>query len=224
MRLHYHPASPYSRKAYVAALLQGDVKCVMLDVRGGALRTDAYRALSPFGKMPVLETDDGPLIESTSIVEYLEDMGIRILLPIGSERIARHFDRIGDHYLTEPQVALWFRTGTGDAERAPHTIARAWKMFADQLSGRDFVAGSTFTLGDLGAAIATDYIEAVGIAPPPVIAAWVKRCFDIPVMARAREEAVPMNEFLLARRARRMAEQANATAEHEQVTIDAGKV
>jgi glutathione S-transferase len=45
-------------------------------------RSEAYLARSPFGKMPVLETDDdGVIFESTSIVEYLEVRRGRRLIP-----------------------------------------------------------------------------------------------------------------------------------------------
>lgn len=192
MRLHYHPVSPYARKALVALLHRGDTfERRLLDIRGGDLRTEAYRKLSPFGKMPVLETEDGPLIESTSIIEWLEERGPRVLLPASCAREARRWDRIGDHYLIEPQSEIWFRPDTAAAAEARVTVPIAWALFEEQLAGRDFVCGATFTLGDIGAAIATGYLEGLDVVPPPAIKAWRKRCFAVPAMAEALDEARP---------------------------------
>lgn len=44
-----------------------------LDRAGGELVTDAYRALHPLGKIPALETPDGPMFETAAILLYLSD-------------------------------------------------------------------------------------------------------------------------------------------------------
>jgi len=202
MRLHYHPLSSYSRKVATAIELRGDdVELRVIDVFGGALRSETYRALSPFGKMPVLETDDGPLIESTSIIELLEERGPRRLIPEAHARVARHFDRLGDLYLLSPGAAYWWRPDSPEGEAAPRTAERAWALFARQLDdGRPFVCGDTFTLGDLGAAIATDYLARLGLEPPTPIRAWTARCFDVPAMRDSLEEALPFVEKAMAGR------------------------
>lgn len=192
MKLHYHPVSPYARKALVAVYHRADpVELRFVDLRTGGHRTPEFAAISPFGKLPVLETPEGPLPESTSIIEYLEDRGPRSLLPLGHERIARHFDRLGDHYLIDPMSDLLFHPDL--AHDAPDTVHKAWMLFAHQLAdGRPFVCGPTFSLGDLGAAIATEYLVRLGLQPPPALGAWLDRCFAVPAMARALAEAVPM--------------------------------
>jgi glutathione S-transferase len=82
MRLHHHPLSPYSRKVVIAIQHRGDaIELAQLTLGGGALKKPEYLAMSPFGKMPTLETPEGPLFESTSIIELLEDRGPRKLLP-----------------------------------------------------------------------------------------------------------------------------------------------
>ncbi len=202
MKLHYHPVSPYSRKALVAVLHRGDpVELNLIDIRQGGLRTPAFLALNPFGKMPVLETPDGPVFESTSIIEYLEERGPKSLLPAGSERLARHFDRLGDMYLLDPQTELFFRPDTPAAQKAPETVAKAWNLLETALGdGRAFLCGATFSLGDLGAAIGTDYLVRLGLQPPQRVAAWHERCFAVPAMAQGHQEAEPMLQAMLARR------------------------
>ncbi|MBI2894500.1 MAG: glutathione S-transferase family protein [Deltaproteobacteria bacterium] len=196
-RLHYHPLSPYSRKAYVAGLMRGEpFERAVIELGSGALQRPEFLAISPFGKMPVLETAEGPIIESTSIIEHWEDRGPRKLLPAGRELTARHFDRVGDLYLVDPVAALWWEAEGETAKNAPQTARRAWRLFEKQLSGRPFVAGDAFSLGDLGASIATDYFVRLGVEAPAAIRGWCERCFAVPEMKRALEEALPFVERL----------------------------
>lgn len=209
LRLHYHPVSSYSRKVLVAMLHRGDrFERAVLDVFGGALGSPAYLALSPFGKMPALETDEGSLFESTSIVEWLEARGPRVLIPSGEELVARRYDRLGDLYLMDAQADYWFRPHTDAGKAAPATMEKAWGIFVERLAGRDFVCDAGFSLGDIGAAIATDYAEAMGLTPPRPVREWRARCFEIPAMAEAMEEARPTIRAMLAQREARMAERA----------------
>lgn len=202
MRLHYHPLSPHSRKAEaVVRLRDDDVELRVVDVFSGELRSPAFRALSSFGTMPVLETDEGTNIESTSIIDLLEERGPRRLFPKGSERLARHFDRIGDLYLIDPMAVLWRWPEFDEAKAAPDVVARTWAIFTVQLEdGRPFVCGEAFSLSDLGVAIATDYLVRLGIEPPAGVRAWMKRCFELSAMRRSLDDALPFVEESLARR------------------------
>lgn len=182
-------------------LIRGDAhEAEVIEVFKGALRTPEYRAISPFGKMPVLVTADGPLIESTSIIEWLEERGPRVLLPEGRERVARQFDRLGDLYLLAPTSALWWRRDSDEGRDAPEVARKAWSLFERQLEGRAFVAGDRISLGDLSGAIATDYLTRLGVEPPPAVRAWMARCFDQPGMSQSLAEAMPFIEGGLAMR------------------------
>jgi glutathione S-transferase len=205
MILRYHPLSPYSRKVLVAVRHRGDpVDCQVIDLRGGGLRTAEFLALNPFGKMPVLDTGAGGLFESTSIIELLEESGERKLIPPGHEREARHWDRIGDLYLIEPMSRLWFEPLADDTADQRDTVGKAWGLVARRLDGNAFLAGPAFSLGDLGAAIASDYLVRLGEEPPPVIRAWMDRCFAVAAMADALDEALPYVTAFLARRAAKL--------------------
>ncbi len=197
MKLHYHPLSSFSRKVADGIALRGDpIELQVVDAMGGALRSPAYLALNPFGKMPVLELDGGGSIyESTSILEYLEERGPRVLLPVGQERLARHFDRLGDLYLLEPiGQYFWKKTDAVRAETTD-TMGRAWGVWAHALAdGRPFVLGDAITLADLSAAVAVDYARTEGIALPDRIAAYADRLFQHPVLSASREAAAPFVE------------------------------
>lgn len=206
MKLHYHPLSPYSRKALVAVLHRADpVELQEIPLGQGILKSDAFRQISPFGKMPALETPAGPLCESTSIIEFLEERGPPVLLPPETARVARHFDRLGDQYLMAPMADLFWQEDSEFAKRAPEWIAAAWQLFERQLGSQRFVCGDSLTLGDLSGAIATDYLQRMGWDPPAAIDAWRRRCMDVPAMAQSLQWALPYVERFLGERGRALA-------------------
>ncbi len=74
MRLHWHPFSVFPRRVRIALLEKGIAyEDVIVDLPRGALREPAFRALNPFGQVPVLEDDGLVLYESIAILEYLEE-------------------------------------------------------------------------------------------------------------------------------------------------------
>lgn len=202
MRLHHHPLSSYSRKTTIGVGLRGDdIELVEIDAIGGGLRTEAFLALNPFGKMPVLETDDGAVYESTSILEYLEARGPQRLIPAAQAHRARHFDRLGDHYLLEPIGAFFWNKSPEVREKTVTTMARAWAVWARELAdGRAFVCGDEITLGDLSAAVAADYALTEGIGLPEPITPYYDRLFANPVLSASHDAAMFFVEATRARR------------------------
>jgi len=195
MRLHYHPLSPYSRKVVIAIQHRGDaIELTQIQLGSGALKRPEYLALSPFGKMPALETPEGPLFESTSIIELLEDAGPRKLLPDAHKREARHWDRIADHYLLPPYATLFWEAGTAQAETARATVKIAYDVLAKRLEQSPFLAGEAFTLGDIGAAIAVDGLAHEGVSVPSKLKPWLDRCHAIEAVRASREAALPFIE------------------------------
>jgi glutathione S-transferase len=197
MKLHYHPLSSYSRKAAIGITFRGDpVELVVLNPFAGDLKTPEFLAASPFGKMPVLTgTPEGPIYESTSIIEYLEERGPRKLIPIGYQRRARHFDRLGDLYLLSPIGDFFWNKTPEVREKTEKIMARAWAVFERELAdGRDFICGSDVTLADLSAAVAAHYAETEGVAVPPSIAAYRARLEAHPAFAASRDAAMPFVE------------------------------
>jgi glutathione S-transferase len=81
MKLYVFPVAPNPTKLrlYVAEKIAGGAKLDLaeqvVDLRSGEQKTAAHRARSAFGKLPVLELDDGSfLTESLAIIEYLEEL------------------------------------------------------------------------------------------------------------------------------------------------------
>ena len=136
-----------------------------IDIRGGDSRTDAYRAVNPFGQTPALVLDTGQVVtEVVAICEYLDEVSPGPSL-IGATPEARaetrRWLRWGDLNICEP-ITNAFRYGAGREMYASRirtlpeavdgliAIARDNIGFLDaQLAERDFVAGDALTLADI---------------------------------------------------------------------------
>jgi len=177
MRLVAVPTSPYAARVLIQACEKG----VSLDVAypEPGVTIAQHAALNPFGKVPVLETESGWIIESAAIMEYLED-----LFPFPSLRPAdafplarmRSFILATDHYLFP--VILQFRGLLKDPGQDPGKLAEVlasldrvlgsllrmiedrWETPAEE-SKRDanYVSGEKFTLADCALVPAFFYLE-----------------------------------------------------------------
>jgi glutathione S-transferase len=109
MKLYGALASPYVARVALFAKLKGqDLPPVMPE---GGIKSPAFLALSPMGKMPVLEVDGTAIPESEVICEYLEDLhpgtGGLTGSPLDRAR-ARALARIFDIYVS-PSGGILFR-------------------------------------------------------------------------------------------------------------------
>ena len=174
-----------------------------VDIMGGANRQPDYVAKNPSGQMPALELDDGAVLaEITAICEYLEELHPQPPL-IGStpeERAeTRMWVRRIDLNIVEP-LANGFRFAEG-LEMFKHRVrvipqaaddlkatAREKLAWLDELmAGRDFIAGSRFTLADVLLYAFLDFGAGVGQPLDPELKhlpAWFER-----VAKRATAEA-----------------------------------
>lgn len=205
LRLRYHPLSSYSRKVLIGMELRGDVfERQTVDALSGELRTPEFLALNPFGKMPVLETDDGPIFESTSILEWLEAHGPRVLIPVGQEWHVRHFDRLGDLYLMNALGKFFWDKSDEARKEAETRAAQAWGVWTRALAdGRKFVCGDDITLADLSAAVAAHIAETEGVPMPDAIKQYQARLQAIPAIRNANEAAMPFVEATKPRRVKK---------------------
>lgn len=72
-KLHYWPDSASTIVSLVLRETGAAFEEVLIDRPGGALDSPAYRALHPLGKIPAMETPDGPMFETAAILLYLAD-------------------------------------------------------------------------------------------------------------------------------------------------------
>lgn len=72
-KLHYFPDTASVAVRMVLLELGAAHELHLIDRASGALDSAAYRALQPMGKIPALETPDGPMFETAAILLYLCD-------------------------------------------------------------------------------------------------------------------------------------------------------
>ncbi|MDG2270221.1 MAG: glutathione S-transferase N-terminal domain-containing protein, partial [Alphaproteobacteria bacterium] len=82
MQLIYSAASPYARKARVAAIeSRVSDKLDLVEIMPWE-DPDGYRDVNPVGKVPALVRDDGPpLYQSNLVCEYLDSKGTTKIYP-----------------------------------------------------------------------------------------------------------------------------------------------
>lgn len=202
LKLHYHPLSPYSRKALIALYEKGlDFEPINTNLFDPAVR-EAYRThTNPLCKIPFLEHDDHVVPESSIIIEYLDGKfeGDSQLVPDGvdASRQARFYDRLGDLYLIERSSALFFEGMKPAEAQDPGLVARtldaarvALGLFNKELTGRTFLLEERFTMADIAPAVGAMGLSHQGIdlADYPNVAAWIGRVASRPSVQRVHAE------------------------------------
>ncbi|VCU68151.1 Glutathione S-transferase GstB [Pigmentiphaga humi] len=168
-----------------------------IDVGGpyGGLDTPEYGALNPNRRIPTLDDDGYILWESNSIVRYLAARyGAAGTLWPADPRARGLSDRWLDWQATSfgPAMGPAFvgLVRTPEAQRNPQAIASSVEqvgrlllllegVFAD---GRTFIAGESFTMGDIAVGCAVDRWFLLPVERPetPALAAWHQRVASRP--------------------------------------------
>ena len=205
-----HPYAAYGQKASVALYELGlpfELKLVEAQDEGVMA---AFRAVSPFAKMPTLvDTTAGKtLYESSIVIEYLDRLaGGGRLIPADPEAAleARWIDRLIDTYVGGPMnriIPRKFRPAGhddpyGDAEDE-RVLATAWDLLEQRLGdGRTWGAGEAFTLADCAAAPILTYARRlVPFGDRPRLKAWHGRLMARPSFRRALEDAAPFGDLM----------------------------
>jgi glutathione S-transferase len=204
--LHAHPLSSFCHKALMALYEYGlPFEQRMVDF-GDPASAEAFRALWPMARMPVLEdTSRGAVVpESSILIEYLQihHTGAVPLIPqdphLALEVRAR--DRFFDLSVQVPmQKIVNDRIRPTDA-KDPHGLAAARADLARGLDivervmeSRTWAAGEAFSMADCAAAPAMFYADKVmPLAPErPNAAAYLQRLKARPSYARTLQEAEP---------------------------------
>lgn len=212
MKLYGVPGSPYVARVTLYARLKGiDLPAVQPD---GGIKSPAFLARNPIGKIPVLEVDGVCTPESAVICALLEDLypdrpGLAGT-PLERAR-ARTLERIYDLYVS-PQASVLFRN-LDPAARDAASVAAARGAFDDAFAklghylAAPYAAGCAPTVADcaLLPAIAIyrrTFFPALGV-PDPTLAnarfrSWWQALAEHPVTGPFMQEYDAAVDALLA--------------------------
>ncbi len=178
--------APNPRRVQVFMAEKGiDIPRTDLDINKLEQKSEWFSKINPMQRLPVLVLEDGTAIcETVAICRYLEElqpepalMGtdakdkalvemwqrrveLQFLMPVGFA--FRHLHR-GAVHLEQPQIGEW-----GSVNQAR---AREFMEFLDrELAGRQFVAGDAFSIADITAVIAYQFLRPGRIAYPEDLA------------------------------------------------------
>jgi len=203
LTLYMHPLSSYCWKVLIA-LYEAETPFTAQVINGRPAEDEAFRALWPVAKMPVLhDAARGQVIPETSvIIEYLQRHypGSAALIPAdpGAALDVRLWDRVFDLYVQTPMQKLVSDRLRPEGQKDPAGVADAragldvaYGLLENRLANRP--PASDFTLADCAAAPALFYAEAVQpfAATHPALAAYYERLLARPSVRRAIREAQP---------------------------------
>jgi glutathione S-transferase len=209
---HCGSGSPYAWRVWLALEHKGlAYELRMLSFDRGDLKQPSFLALTPRGKLPLIQDGDYVLYESAAIVEYLEDAyprtGAALFADAPRSRgVARRLIREADEYLEEsmedllrevmftPQ-AKWSDEAIGAARAKLVAELPHWQRLAAAANGsaQGFLAGAAgavdftvypFLALTLRAQRRRASLE-LDAALGPEITAWMRRVEALPYFDRA---------------------------------------
>ncbi len=187
MKLYHVPGSRSARVLWLLLELGVEHEVVRLSLADGSLRTPAYLAINPLGRVPTLEDEGTAFYESGAIVQYLlERHGEGRFEPrIGSPDRARYLQWFhwGEATLLAPIVTMNAnRFALPEADRsakaidvAQRQLARILAVLERALDGRRFLVGDGFTAADVMVGYGVTLARLVGELPEdlPSVHAWL---------------------------------------------------
>lgn len=201
MTIYDYPGCPFGRKVrIVLAEKELSFDAVTVDLAKGQQRSDEFRRLNPFGKVPVLIDESSVVYESTIINEYLNDEYPHEpeLLPEDSGERARIrlLVDFADRAFTLPVMALEHEARAAEkdeakAQAAREAVTKALQMLERELSGREYL-GSDFSLADVAFAPALLMLPQAGVSIDSSLVnvlAWKARLLARPSIGKVAKSA-----------------------------------
>ncbi len=182
MKLYTSSKAPNPRRVHVFLAEKGvDVPRIEVDIMKKEHKEPDFIARNPMMGLPVLELDDGTHIaESIAICRYFEELrpdpqlfGVdlvdRALVEMWQRRMelylmgpVAHAFRHSHPAMAEletPQVAEW-------AEANKPRIFRMLEWLDGELENRPYIAGERYTVADITALVAVDFMRPVRLSVP----------------------------------------------------------
>lgn len=204
LALYGHPFSSYTQKVLIALYENGtpfEFRCLGPDTPQHA---QEWLRRWPLRKFPLLVDGERSVVESSIIIEYLQNAhpGQVRLLPADPMAAldVRFLDRFFDLHVMAPVQQAVDGALTGDSRKREDGMAFAGKKLdlayawlEQQLADRTWAAGADFTLADCAAAPSLFYADWTHPIPAafPALRAYRSRLLARASFSRAVEEARP---------------------------------
>jgi glutathione S-transferase len=189
MKLYDYEKAPNPRRVRIFLAEKGiTVPRVQVDIVTGENLTPSFLAINPRGVLPVLELDDGTLIdESIAICRYFEELqpdpplfGTDPKSKAVIESWQRHIEfdglaQIADAYRNSSplfaQRVLPGNVGRVDAipalvERGKAGTLRFFKRLDDRLAASEYIAGNRYSVADITALVACGFARWIKVSIP----------------------------------------------------------
>lgn len=201
MKLYAHPFSSYSQKVLIA-LYENATPFEYRDLEDPSASAE-LASLWPLRRFPVLVDQGRTILESSTIIEYLQVHypGLVRLIPEGDAGVeVRMLDRIFDQYVMTPMQKIVLDRLRPESSRDSHGVTeahalldRVYSWLEQRLAARAWAAGEVFTLADCAAAPSLFYADWVHGIPltHATLRAYRARLLARPSIARAVDEARP---------------------------------
>ena len=205
--LYAHPFSSYSWKAMIA-LHEKELPYALRIVEDEGVMAE-LAGLWPVKQFPVLTDEDRPVIESTTIIEYLDLRHYERapLIPANAQDAleVRFMDRVFDNHVMTPvqavvTEALPHLVGASDSvrsERARAALETIYGWLETRLAGHLWATPHGFSMADCAAAPSLFYADWVHPIGPqyPELRAYRTRLNERPSVARCIEGARPYRHY-----------------------------
>lgn len=177
-----------------------DYRLVPVNLRQGEQKTEAFRALNPSAKVPVLidrsaepGADDVVLGESAAILVYLAEKSGQLLPKDGTQRgkvfeqLFFHASGLSPAFLQAFHVTLQSPPDPEAQARALTEVDRVLGVLDHNLERRSYVAGDTFSIADIAHFGWVWRHQAIGASLDkfPSVARWYEEILARPAVVTA---------------------------------------
>jgi len=183
----YHPNSTYARRVRLVDHEKNlGLDFQLVDMANREHRGEAFKALNPYGRVPVLRDGDLVLYESTAILSYLEarfpepsltpdtiedKARMEMLIKLCDIQFTCHVGPIIFPKRFMPE-SRWDKAAMAEAKAK---IEKHLAILEPQLENKTYLVADRFTLADLCYLPFLHFLPLMEIEPTPNIAAWNTR-------------------------------------------------
>ncbi len=205
MKVYAHPFSSYSQKALIA-LYENATPFEYRSLEDRDANAE-LAALWPLKRFPVLVDQGRTILESSTIIEYLQihRPGPLRLIPDGDAGVeVRMLDRVFDNYVMTPMQKIVLNQRRPEPQRDAYGVTEArgildttYAWLEQRLAGRRWATGDDFTLADCAAAPSLFYADWAHAIPADCakLRAYRARLLARASVARAVDEARPYRRY-----------------------------